>query len=201
VESFLTYLAVERRVSASTQSQAKSALLFLYKEVLQEELPWLSGIVRAKQSRRLPLVLTAPEVRAVLSCMEGAPRLIAHLLYGAGLRLMEAVRLRVKDVDFERGEIVVRDGKGAKDRVSVLPQAVYEPLRRHLESMRALHLSDLAEGFGEAYLPFALSRKYRNAAREWAWQYVFASHLRSLDPRSERESAATTLTRKACSGR
>lgn len=120
MESFLTYLAVERRVSASTQSQAKSALLFLYKEVLQEELPWLSGIVRAKQSRRLPLVLTAPEVRAVLSCMEGAPRLIAHLLYGAGLRLMEAVRLRVKDVDFERGEIVVRDGKGAKDRVSVL---------------------------------------------------------------------------------
>jgi integrase len=146
-------------------------------------------------------VLTAPEVRAVLSCMEGAPRLIAHLLYGAGLRLMEAVRLRVKDLDFERGEIVVRDGKGAKDRVSALPQAVYEPLRRHLESMRALHLSDLAEGFGEAYLPFALSRKYRNAAREWAWQYVFASHLRSLDPRSERESAATTLTRKACSGR
>jgi integron integrase len=183
LESFLTHLAVERRVSASTQTQARSALPFLYKDVLQEELPWLTGVVKAKQSRRLPVVLSVAEVRAVLSRMDGVPRLIAHLLYGAGLRLMEAVRLRVKDLDFERGEIVVRDGKGAKDRVSVLPKSVLDPLRSHLDRVQALHRSDLADGFGEVYLPFGLSRKFLNGGREWAWQYVFPSHLRSLDPR------------------
>jgi integron integrase len=174
-------------VSASTQNQAKSALLFLYKEVLGLELPWLDGVESAKRPARLPVVLTPEEVRAVLARVEGTSGLILRLLYGAGLRLLEGLRLRVKDVDFARREILVRDGKGAKDRVTVLPARLASPLREHLVRVRVLHRDDLADGCGAVHLPFALARKYPNAAREWAWQYIFPSRGRSVDPRSGAE--------------
>ncbi|MHB9021484.1 MAG: integron integrase [Halothiobacillus sp.] len=184
VEAFLTHLAVEGRVAASTQNQAKSALLFLYKEVLNSQLPWLDNMEKAKAPKRLPVVLTREEVQAVLSRLSGTHWLIASLLYGAGLRIMEGVRLRVKDVDFVHKEILVRDGKGFKDRVTMLPTSLITPLRTHLERVKALHEQDLAAGFGAVYLPYALDRKYPNAPREWAWQYVFPSGNLSVDPRS-----------------
>jgi len=184
VEAFLTHLAVKGKVSASTQNQAKSALLFLYREVLEQTLPWLDKVTQAKAPQRLPVVLTVAEVQAVLKRLPGTHWLIASLLYGAGLRLMEAVRLRVKDVEFTRHEIIVREGKGAKDRVTMLPESAIEALRRHLTKVKALHEEDLASGFGEVYLPFALDKKYPNAAREWGWQYVFPSAKLSVDPRS-----------------
>jgi len=184
VEAFLSYLAVERRVSASTQNQAKSALLFLYRQVLEVHLPWLDGVTNAKRGERLPVVLTKHEVVAVLAHTSGVSGLLARLLYGTGMRLMEGVRLRVMDVDFERAEIVVREGKGNKDRVTMLPTSLVEPLQSHLVAVRALYQRDLDEGFGEVYLPFALARKYPNAGREWGWQYVFPSVKRSIDPRS-----------------
>ncbi len=186
VEAFLTHLAVVGKVSASTQNQALSGLLFLYRQVLLVELPWLDGVVRAKVSKRLPVVLTREEVQAVLSRMRGTPALMTRLLYGTGLRMIECARLRVKDVDFARGEILVREGKGFKDRVTMLPQSLMLPLREHLVRVRELHQCDLAQGLGEVYLPFALARKYPNAAREWAWQYVFPSSTLSQDPRSPR---------------
>jgi len=185
MEAFLSHLAMERNVSASTQNQAKSALLFLYKEVLGVELPWLENVVQAKAPKRLPVVLTQAEVQLVLRQLEGTLELMAGLLYGSGLRLMECVRLRVKDVDFSRCEVLVREGKGGKDRVTMLPVSLVEPLQRHLVKVRALHKSDLAEGYGEVYLPNALARKYPNAGREWGWQYVFPSRVLSSDPRSE----------------
>lgn len=184
VEAFLTYLAVEGRVAASTQNQAKSALLFLYKEVLGVELPWLDNVEKAKTPRRLPVVLTRDEVHRVLSRLDGTNWLIASLLYGAGLRILEALRLRVKDVDFARGEILVRDGKGFKDRVTMLPASLAPPLQAHLARVRVLHEQDLQAGYGAVYLPDALARKYPNAAREWGWQYVFPSARLSDDPRS-----------------
>lgn len=184
IQAFLTYLAVERHVSASTQNQAKAALLFLYSEVLQVELPWLSGIVQAKQSPRLPVVLTPGEVRALLDQMEGVLRLVARLLYGTGMRLMEALRLRVKDVDFERREIIIRCGKGAKDRVTMLPESLVGDLKSHLEDVEALHGRDLAEGGGDVYLPHALEEKFKSASRAWGWQWVFPAARRSVDPRS-----------------
>ena len=184
VEAFLTHLAVVGKVAASTQNQAKSALLFLYKEVLESELPWLDNVEQAKAPKRLPVVLTRAEVQALLTRLEGTHWLLASLLYGAGLRLMECLRLRVKDVDFARKEILIRDGKGLKDRVTMLPGALVEPLRTHLERVRVLHRQDIAEGFGTVYLPYALERKYPNAAREWIWQYMFPSAKRSVDPRS-----------------
>lgn len=183
IEAFLTHLAVNRNVSASTQNQALAALLFLYKEVLKVELPWLEGVVRAKKPVHLPVVLTRDEVARVLAEMTGVPALVAHLLYGSGLRLMEALRLRVKDVEFSRGEILVRDGKGQKDRVTMLPRSVVLGLEQQLQVVSALHAEDLAEGFGRANLPFALARKYPNAAAEWGWQFVFPSGNRSQDPR------------------
>jgi integron integrase len=186
VEAFLSYLAVSRNVAASTQNQAKSALLFLYKEVLGVELPWLDDVESAKRPQRLPVVLTHAEVDALLSRMRGTNGLVARLLYGSGLRLLEAARLRVKDVDFSRREILVRDGKGAKDRVTMLPSSLIEPLRAHLVLVRQLHEQDLAVGLGAVYLPYALERKYPNAPREWAWQYVFPSERVSDDPRSGR---------------
>ncbi len=184
VEAFLTHLAVEGKVAASTQNQAKSALLFLYKEVLGAELPWLGGVTAAKASRRLPVVLTRDEVRAALDRTTGTPGLILRLLYGTGLRVMECLRLRVKDIDFARREIVVREGKGSKDRVTMLPETLVAPLREHLARVRLLHERDLREGYGEVHLPHALARKYPNAGREWAWQYVFPSARLSADPRS-----------------
>lgn len=184
VERFLSHLAVERRVAASTQNQALSALLFLYKEVLGRDLPWLDNVKRAKRPARLPVVLTIAEVSHLLAHLEGRPWLMASLLYGAGLRLMECVRLRVKDVDFVYRQIIVRDGKGHKDRVTMLPQAARTPLKIHLEKVKALHRQDLKEGFGEVYLPYALARKYLNAGRTWMWQYIFPASKRSIDPRS-----------------
>ena len=184
VEAFLTHLAVEGGVAASTQNQAKSALLFLYKEVLGVELPWLDGVASAKAPKRLPVVLTRDEVRAALDRTEGTPGLMLRLIYGTGVRVMECLRLRMKDVDFARREIVVREGKGFKDRVTMLPESLVAPLREHLVRVRALHERDLREGGGEVYLPYALARKYPAAGREWAWQYVFPSARLSVDPRS-----------------
>ncbi|MFN4341193.1 MAG: integron integrase [Azonexus sp.] len=184
VEAFLTHLAVEGKVAASTQNQARSALLFLYKEVLGSELPWLNNVEQAKKPRRLPVVLNEDEVRAVLARLDGVHWLVAALLYGAGLRLMEALRLRVQDVDFKRREILVRSGKGFKDRVTMLPDRVASRLQGHLASVRELHQKDLAEGFGEVFLPYALERKYPAAGKSWGWQYVFPSGHRSVDPRS-----------------
>jgi integron integrase len=184
VEAFLSHLAVQRNVAASTQNQAKSALLFLYKEVLGSELPWLDNVETAKRPQRLPVVLTRTEVDAVLSRMHGTNSLIARLLYGSGLRLMEAVRLRVKDLELECCEILVRDGKGAKDRVTMLPSSLVDTLRAHLVLVRELHAQDVAAGLPGVYLPYALDRKYPNAPREWAWQYVFPSDRLSVDPRS-----------------
>lgn len=184
VEAFLTHLAVVGKVAASTQNQAKSALLFLYREVLEIQLPWLDNVTQAKAPKKLPVVLTVAEVQAVLSRLSGSHLLIASLLYGGGMRLMEAVRLRVKDVEFARHEIIVREGKGFKDRVTMLPEAVVVQLKAHLVKVKALHEEDLAQGYGEVYLPFALDKKYPNAGREWGWQYIFPSKNLSVDPRS-----------------
>jgi integron integrase len=184
VQAFLTHLAVNQNVASSTQQQALSALLFLYREVLRQELPWMDDITRAKKPKRLPVVLTQEEVRSLMAHLQGDAWLMASLLYGAGLRLMECLRLRVKDVDFGYRQLIVRDGKGQQDRVTMLPQKVIEPLQGHLDKAQALHRQDVAEGFGEVHLPYALARKYPNAGTEWAWQYVFPARRRSVDPRS-----------------
>jgi integron integrase len=201
VEQFLTHLAVDLNVAISTQNQAQSALLFLYREVLAKDLRWLDGVVRAKSPARLPVVLTVDEVQKLLGAMQGTHRLLAELLYGTGLRIMEALRLRVKDVDFGRAEILVRDGKGAKDRVTMLPQRLFPPLRRHIARAKEIHASDLAEGFGDVWLPSALVRKYPTAPREWAWQYVFPAERRAVDPRSgevHRHTSATSRSSVRC---
>jgi integron integrase len=184
IEAFLTQLATHGQVAASTQNQALSALLFLYREVLQQELPWMENIRRAKRPERLPVVLSREEVAALLSEMNSVTWLMASLLYGAGLRLMECVRLRVQDVDFVRHEITVRHGKGGKDRRTMLPAAAVEALQGQIAEARRVHERDLAAGYGAVWLPHALARKYPNAAREWAWQYVFPASVRSIDPRS-----------------
>lgn len=187
VEAFLTYLAVERHVASSTQNQALSGLLFLYRDVLEIQLPWLDGIERSKRPKRMPVVLTREEVTAVLDRLDGTTALILTLAYGTGMRIMEAVRLRVKDVEFARGEIVIREGKGFKDRVTMLPASLTLPLRDHLARVRSLHELDCKESLGEVHLPFALARKYPKAGRDWGWQYVFPSRKLSIDPRSGRK--------------
>ena len=184
VRSFLIHLATERDLAASTQNQALAALLFLYRHVLDRELSELGEIPSAKRPSRLPTVFTREEARAVLGKLKGRNRLLASLLYGSGLRLMELLRLRVKDVDFDSHQLFVRDGKGAKDRATMLPNSVADALRRHLERVKQLHDADLANGFGSVHLPKALARKYPNALKEWAWQYVFPSRQLSTDPRS-----------------
>jgi integron integrase len=161
-----------------------AAVLFLYSQVLNQELPWLSNVEQAKVSKRLPVVLTVNETRALLDRLKGVHRLQANLLYGTGMRLMEVMRLRVKDIDFERKEILIRDGKGAKDRVTMLPVTLADLLQQHLQTVKALHDADLQAGYGDVYLPNALERKYPNAPREWAWQYVFPATQVSVDPRS-----------------
>jgi integron integrase len=186
VSAFLTYLATERKVAAPTQNQAKAALLFLYKRVLGVELPWLDEVVQAQVRKRLPVVLTPREVRALLHELNGTMWLIVSLLYGSGLRLLEGLRLRVKDVEFERRELVVRDGKGGKDRVTMLPENLIAPLQEQLARVKTLHDADLADGYGEVWLPEALAAKYRGAGRSWGWQYVFPSPTRTTDPRSGR---------------
>jgi integron integrase len=184
VEAFLSDLAMRRHVSASTQNQALAALLFLYKHVLKLDLPWLGEVVRAKKPVRLPVVLSVSEVQQLLAQLQGDIWLIASLLYGSGMRLMEVLRLRVKDVDFARQAILIRDGKGMKDRITVLPQRLQQPLKQHLIAVRARHQLELDAGRGDVYLPFALEKKYPNAPREWGWQYVFPASSLSVDPRS-----------------
>jgi integron integrase len=184
IRQFLSHLAVDGKVAASTQNVALCALLFLYRDVLGIELPYVEGIQRAKRPTRVPVVFTRAEAAALLSHLSGTYRLIAGLLYGSGLRLMEALRLRVKDLDFNYVEILVRDGKGEKDRRTILPRPLIESLRQQLDRVRVLHEQDLREGFGEVYLPYALGRKYSNAGGEWKWQYVFPSSKLSNDPRS-----------------
>jgi integron integrase len=182
--AFLSDLAIRRQVSASTQNQALNALLFLYRDVLKIQLPWLNEVQRAKQPQHLPVVFTREEVKALLVQLQGTLWLMAMLTYGSGLRLLECLRLRVKDIDFAYQQLLVRDGKGQKDRITMLPRILNEPLRTHLAKVRQLHEADLAAGFGRVYLPFALAAKYPNADREWGWQYIFPSSRRSVDPRS-----------------
>ena len=184
VNAFLSHLAVEGKVSASTQAQALCALVFLYRHVLGDPLPWIDDIIRARRHRKLPVVLTREEVRGLLAVMRGTPRLVAAILYGGGLRLLEGLRLRIKDVDFAARLLVIREGKGAKDRRTMLPDSLHEPLRAQIELVRRIHRQDLAIGRGEVWLPNALERKYANAAREFGWQYLFPASRRTNDPRS-----------------
>jgi integron integrase len=182
IEAFLTHLAVHENVAASTQNQAYSALLFLYRETLHQELDGPINALRARKSHRLPVVLTQAETRRLISVMSGQYRLMAQLLYGSGLRLIECLRLRVKDIDFDQRQVIVRSGKGNKDRVTMLPDSLIASLQRHLGQIKQLHQADLAAGYGQVYLPYALDRKYPNASREWGWQYVFPASNRSTDP-------------------
>jgi integron integrase len=184
IEAFLTHLAVNRNVAASTQNQALHAILFLYKEVLCIELPMLQHIRRAKKPQRIPVVFSKDEVKRIMANLDGVYWIMGQLLYGAGLRLMECVRLRVKDVDFDYLQINIRDGKGRKDRVTMLPKIAEETLREHLNKTRILHEKDLSDDCGEVYLPYALERKFPKAASQWGWQYAFPAKGRSLDPRS-----------------
>jgi len=188
VEQFLTHLAVHGKVAASTQNQAKSALLFLYKEILALELPWLDDVERAKAPKRLPVVLSQAEVQQILSHLEGTHHLIVSLLYGTGMRIMEALRLRVKDIDFARKEILIRDGKGYKDRITMLPLSLIAPLQAHIKRVKTVHEKDLNDGYGAVYMPFALNKKYPYAARDWSWQYIFPSGKLSVDPRATEEA-------------
>ncbi len=184
IRSFLTYLAVDKHVAASTQNQALSAILFLYKRVLDVELDWIDDVVRAKRPKYLPVVLSREEVMELLGSMSGSNALIAKLLYGSGMRLMEALRLRVQDIDFSRNQIVVRSGKGNKDRLTTLPSTLIDELKLQLEEVRKTHKNDLFEGYGRVYLPFALDRKYPGAGIEIGWQYCFPSKKRSTNPRT-----------------
>jgi integron integrase len=184
VTAFLSDLASNRQVAASTQNQALAALLFLYQKVLGHDLDWLENVVRAKRPARLPVVLTRAEIQRLLAQLSDVHELIARLMYGTGMRLMEAIRLRVGDVDRSYGRIVVRNGKGSKDRVTMLPDSILASLDEHLVQVRALYETDLAEGAANVYLPGALARKYPEAPRQWFWQYVFPASRRSIDPRS-----------------
>ena len=184
VRSFLTHLAVNQRVAAATQNQAFHALLFLYRNVLRMEDPNIEGVERAQQSRNLPVVFTKEEANAVIANMKGQHKLIASLLYGSGLRIMEAVRLRVKDIDFSRHEITIRDGKGEKDRLTMLPRSLEAALETQVSAVQQLHAHDLRRGYGEVYLPYALGNKYKNAAKDILWQYLFPADKFSVDPRS-----------------
>jgi integron integrase len=184
INRFVSHLAVDRKVSPSTQTQALSAIVFLYRHVLGKEIGELEGLVRARKKTRLPTVLTRSEVAKVLAKLPHKLRLMAGLLYGGGLRQMECIRLRVKDIDFDYRQIVVRDGKGQKDRITMLPEGISKALKTHLKQVRHLHQEDLKRGYGQVYMPFALDRKYPAAARSWSWQYVFPSARLSIDPRT-----------------
>jgi integron integrase len=202
VTRFLSHLAVDRKVAASTQNQALSAIVFLYREVLNNPLDWLDDLERVKRPARLPVVLSRDEVRAVLAQLDGSKWLMASLLYGSGLRLMECLRLRVKDIDFGYSQIIVRDGKGGKDRATVLPDTLKPAIQTHLDKVKALHENDLRLGFGRVYLPYALEKKYSNANHQWCWQYVFPASKLSVDPRSgksQRHHIAEDVLQKAVS--
>jgi len=185
-KNFLSHLALAQRVSASTQNQAFNAILFFFRYVLGKEVGNLADTVRAKRGQKLPVVFSMEEVKRLLACMNGKDLLIAGLLYGAGLRLMELARLRVKDIDMDLNTLTVRSGKGDKDRTTILPATVKDQLKNHLFEVKSLHESDLSRGYGEVHLPDALSRKYPNAGKEWSWQYVFSANSLSVDPRSGR---------------
>ena len=185
VEAFLTWLAVDQKVAKSTQNQAFNALIFLYRDVLECPLEGRINAVRSRKKERLPVVMSKEEIQRVLNGMSGPTQLMAKLLYGSGFRLMECIKLRVKDIDFEINEIRVRSGKGDKDRLVPLPESIKTALSIHLERVKLIHEKDLADGHGEVYLPQALSRKYPNAAKEWRWQYVFPSTKISRDPRTD----------------
>lgn len=200
VTIFLTDLAVNGKVSASTQNQAFFALLFLYRDVLKINLPQIENVIRAKRPEHLPTVFTSEEAKAILSHLNGVSFLVASLLYGAGLRLTEALRLRVKDLDFESAQIIVRDGKGARDRVTLLPATLHEPLKKHLVRVKSIHDEDLKRDLGEVWMPFALSKKYPNAGREWKWQYAFPSTKISPtreDGKPRRHHTSETTIQKA----
>jgi integron integrase len=200
IEAFLSDLAVNRNVAASTQNQAFNALLFLYNQVLEMKMPDGINAMRSKKPVRVPTVMTREETSRLISSMNGAKKLMAEIMYGCGLRVIECVRLRVKDVDFAMNQIVVRDGKGKKDRITVLPQRIRQSLQSHFSYVRRLHQKDLQDGYGRVYLPYALSRKYRNADKSWAWQYVFPAKTISVDPRSgekRRHHIHETVIRKA----
>jgi len=184
VTNYLSYLARERNVAASTQNQALAAILFLYQQVLEVKLGWLEDVERAQKPKRIPVVLSRAEIKRLLAQMEGVTWLMANLLYGSGLRLNECLRLRIKDIDFHYNQIIVRDTKGRKDRVTMLPHVLHAQLKRHIQKVKALHESDLQEGFGSVQLPYALRRKYPNAEKLWMWQFVFPAKHRSTDPRS-----------------
>ncbi len=187
IRAYLSHLAVQKNVAGSTQNVALSALLFLYRQVLKSDLPDIDNIERARRPKRLPVVLTRSEVQKVLALEDGVERLFLQLLYGTGMRLMEGLRLRVKDVDFEKKEIIIRDGKGEQDRMTMLPEKLTEPLRQQLVYAQALHNIDLSMGLGDVELPYALAVKYPSAARDWRWQYIFPSPTRSVDPRNGRK--------------
>ena len=187
INAFLTHLAVKEKVSASTQNQALSSLLFLYRHVLGREVGDLGDVIRARKPSRLPVVMTREEVKAVLANLSGDKWLMASLMYGAGLRLMECLRLRVQDLDFSRNEILVRDGKGAKDRITMLPKSLKMPLQEHLKQVKTIHERDLTEGWGRVLLPGALDRKYPNAPKEWRWQWVFPQENRWKNTKTSEE--------------
>jgi integron integrase len=184
ITEFLNDLAVQKKVASSTQNQALCALIFLYRHVLNKDLSEFKNLVYAKRPAKLPVVFTRGEIRNILLQLDGVTWIMGQMLYGAGLRVMECIRLRVKDVDFGYRQIVVRDGKGRKDRITMLPYILAEELKRHLQKVKIIHERDLKAGFGTVYLPYALERKYKNANRSWAWQYVFPASRRSIDPRS-----------------
>jgi integron integrase len=184
IQAFITHLAVERTVSASTQNQALSAILFLYRYVLNKEIVVSKDLIHASHHKHLPTVLSRQEALTVIEQMDGLTKLMARILYGSGLRLMECMRLRVKDIDFANHQILVRDGKGEQDRVTILPDSLVPEIQRHLQHVKKIHAQDLREGFGIVSLPYALDRKYPHAGREWGWQYIFPASHRSVDPRS-----------------
>ena len=184
IKSFLTHLAVDKNVAAATQNQALNAILFLYREVLKIELENIGTYLRAKGHKRLPTVLTKEEVQNVMKHLSGVEHIIVQLLYGSGLRLAEALNLRVKDVDFAQNQLIIRDTKGKEDRVTPLPQRIQPSLKEHLQTVQRLHYQDLDRGYGAVYLPYALAQKYPTADREWIWQYIFPSYTLSQDPRS-----------------
>lgn len=187
VQEFIIHLATQNNVSASTQNQALSAVTFLYRHVLNTELQFPADTIRPGRSKPLPVVLTSQEARAVINNMTGTPKLMTKILYGSGLRLMECLRLRVKDIDFGNRQIIVREGKGEKDRFTILPDSIIEDLQSHLLIVKAIHEKDIKEGFGETSLTYALAQKYRSASKEWMWQYIFPSSVRSIDPISKKE--------------
>jgi integron integrase len=200
VQAYITYLATERQVAASTQNQALSAILFLYRYVLQMDLALPANIMRAERPKRLPTVLTHQEARLVIGKMSGVTQLMAKLLYGSGLRIMECLRLRLKDIDFGNHQLIIRDGKGEQDRVTLLPDSIISELQMHLNLVRVIHQQDLKEGYGEVFLPYALERKYPNASKEILWQYVFPASVRSIDPvsrRTRRHHLDPTVLQKA----